>query len=184
MANHPDHLRAAGEMAAAFARIREVRAARIPDIRAEAGVKHLAEVSGTGFTASLSLPLPLWNRQGANLTAAELELHAAEIDEHSTALRLEQQLQQNLEQMRLSVETYSTLRTRVRPIAVEAAQSIETGYRAGRLTYLDLLEGQRSLLETEDALLDAAAESWRIRARLEVLLGTSLDSLPPSTEEH
>jgi outer membrane protein TolC len=54
---------------------------------------------------------------------------------------------------------------------------VAAGYRSGRFSSLELLEGQRSLLEAELQLIDATAEVWRARAALERLLGRSIESL-------
>lgn len=181
---HPENRRATAEVAAASARAHEAKAARVPDLRAEAGLRRLSEVDGTGFTIGLSVPLPLWNRQNGSLAAAETERDAARADASAIAARLDQELRQALEQVRLSVDAFAAIKSRVRPSAEKAASAVESGYRAGRLSYLDLVDGQRGLLEADVAMLDAAADAWRARARLEALVGAPLDSLGMQKEAH
>jgi outer membrane protein TolC len=61
-----------------------------------------------------------------------------------------------------------------RPAAREALEKLAAGYRAGRFTYLDFVEGQRAELEVELSALDAVREYWSARFALEWGAGTSL----------
>jgi outer membrane protein TolC len=53
---------------------------------------------------------------------------------------------------------------------------ITNAYRAGRLGYLDIQEGQRALLEIELMRIETLAEVWRARAELDRLTGGAGDT--------
>jgi cobalt-zinc-cadmium efflux system outer membrane protein len=73
--------------------------------------------------------------------------------------------------------TQATLESRVLPKHEEALRQVSAGYRSGRFSSLELLDAQRSILDTEIALIESRAEARRARAALERLLGTSLDTI-------
>lgn len=183
LAAHPGLRQAAAERAATGWRIREARAARMPDIHFGAGIRRLAEVGGTGLMVGLSLPLPLWNRGQASVAAAESDDAAAAARERQTALELRAELQRAYRRFVAAISAWEGLRDRVRPRAEEAMRLISAGYRAGRLGYLDIHEGQRTLLEADLLLIDGSAQVWRTRSALERLVGVRLDAPAPGKED-
>jgi cobalt-zinc-cadmium efflux system outer membrane protein len=182
LASHPSRLRALAERDAEDWRAREARAARVPDLQLGAGVRHLADVDGTGFVVGLSLPLPLWNQRGGAVAAAESERAAAEARERQTALDLRAELHGALERYASAVDFWTGVRDRAHPAAREALRLLAQGYRSGRLGYLDIQEGQRALLDAELVLIESSADVWRSWKVLEWLLGVPLEDLAPGKE--
>ncbi len=180
---NPDRRRAAADVAAAEARVALARAARIPDLTVGGGLHHLEEVPGTGLVTSLAMSLPLWNAQRGSLRAAEAERSAAQAEERATSLRLREAIRSQSDQLSSALGTYDTLAVRVRPRAQDALSLIDSGYRTGRFGYLDVLDAQRSLIETHLALIDAKVDAWRAHITLEQLVAAPLDSLVTPTEE-
>lgn len=167
----PDLERAAAGEALATARIREARASRIPDLSLSVGIRHLEEVGGTGFVAALEVPLPLWNRGRGNAAAARQEHEAALAERRAVAERLEAEAANANDRLRAASAAYDSLRLRVRPARQELLRELLRAYHSGRLNYLDLVTEQRNLLETDLAVIDAEADLWRSRVRLELLTG-------------
>jgi len=180
---HPGVRRAAAESAAETWRVREARADRIPDLQVGAGIRHLADGDGTGLLVGLSLPLPVWNRKQGAVTAAESDHRAAVARERQTTLELRGELQRAYRLFVAAIAAWEGIRDRVRPAADEAMRLISSGYRAGRLGYLDIQDGQRSLLEADLLLIDGSAEVWRTRSALERLVGVRLDAPAPGKED-
>jgi cobalt-zinc-cadmium efflux system outer membrane protein len=170
---HPELERAGASETLAVARIRAARAARIPDITVSGGLRHLRELPGAAFVVAVEVPLPLWNRGGGNIAATRQEYEATLADKRATAQRLEVELTNSVERLRSAAAVYDTLRLRVRPARQELLTELLRAYRAGRLNYLDLIAEQRNLLETDLALVNAEADLWRSRVRLELLTGAS-----------
>lgn len=168
----PDLERAAAGEALASARIREARASRIPDLSLSVGIRHLEEVGGTGFVAALEVPLPLWNRGRGNAAAVRQEHEAVQAERRATAERLEAESANANERLRAASAAYDSLRLRLRPARQDLLRELLRAYHAGRLNYLDLVTEQRNLLETDLAVIDAEADLWRARVRLELLTGT------------
>jgi cobalt-zinc-cadmium efflux system outer membrane protein len=172
LTSHPELERASASEALALARMRAARAARVPDVTVSGGVRHVREVRSTGFVAAVEVPLPVWNRGGGNTSATRQEHEATLADRRATEQRLEVELANAVERLRSAAAAYDTLRLRVRPARQELLGELLRAYRAGRLNYLDLIAEQRNLLETDLALVDAQADLWRSRVRLELLAGS------------
>jgi len=180
--SHPLRRRAAAESAAESWRVREARAARVPDLLLGAGLRHLAEAPGTGLALGLSVPLPLWNRQRGAVAGATAEHAAAAARERQAVLEVRAELESAYGRYRAAVSAWEGIRDHVRPATEEALRLITGGYRSGRLGYLEIQEGQRSLLEADFLLIEASADIWRTRKALERLVGVPLDALEPAKE--
>jgi outer membrane protein, heavy metal efflux system len=170
VSRHPERMRSVAEAASGEWKVREAKAARVPDLTLSAGVRHLAEFDETGFTAGISIPLPLWNRLGGTIGAAVLEHSAALERTGFVELRLSQELQDAAERYHSAARSWRRLHSDIVPSSEEALRQVGSAYRAGRLRYLDVLDTQRNLLETELASIDAIADLWRARVELSLLL--------------
>lgn len=171
LAGHPILRRAVAESSAAEWRTREARAARTPDLQIAAGARHLEEAPGTGLVAGVSLPLPLWNRGAGTVDAARSERDAAIARQRQAAVELRAELEIARVRWEAAFATWQSVRDRLHPAASEALQQILAAYRAGRLGYLDVQEGQRALLEAELLFLETSADAWKARFALTTLLG-------------
>jgi cobalt-zinc-cadmium efflux system outer membrane protein len=178
----PEVQRATAETAVAAARLRAARAERFPELTPSGGVRRLNESQETGFVAGLSLGIPLWNRGQDRIAAAEAEYRAAAARELRVRAGLRQELAGLDRRMRFASEDYEIVATRTRPAARAALESLGSGYRAGRFTYLDYVEGQRAMTDVELAMLDAVRDYWRARVALE--WGAGIEPPPSPTETH
>jgi len=174
---HPDRLRAAAETEVEAARVREARAMRIPDLTLQGGVRRLEEISGTGFVAGVSLPIPLWNRGGSLVASAAAERSSAEARQREVERRLEGDLRSAYDSLFAARDREEIVRTRLLPASRDALAQLQKGYRAGRFTYLDQLDGQRAALEAELTAIGAERDLWIARFTLERLIGRSLDEV-------
>ena len=158
--------------ASAQARLKLAQAERVPDLTVLGGVKRLA--GATGFVAGLQLPLPLWNRGGANLSALRDEVDAAAAERSAAARSATVELAGAVDRQRAAAATYETLRRRVLPVREQLIDDLLRAYRAGRLGFLDLTAEQAVLLDTQLALVDARADLWRATTRVAILSGRGL----------
>jgi cobalt-zinc-cadmium efflux system outer membrane protein len=156
----------------AAARRKSAEAARVPDVTLSGGVRHLEEVSGTGFVASLEIPVPLWNRNGGSIDASRREQEAAVAEKRAVSRRLDVELRNAMERVQSAAAVYDTLTLRLRPARQDLVAELLRAYRAGRLSYLDLIAEQRFLLETDLAVVDAQANLWLSKIQLDLLTGT------------
>ena len=172
LSNQPETKRAVAAEGLAHARLQAARAARTPDIALSGGLRRLEEVPGTGFVLGVESTLPLWSRNSGTISAASLELEAAAVERRATDLELRAQASAAIARFRSAAATFDALVSRIRPDRRQLVQELLAGYRAGRSSYLDLVAEQRNLLETELAVVDAQADLYRARVRLQLLLNT------------
>lgn len=173
LVRHPSRLRVEAELAAAGARIREAKASRVSDLEAGFGARRLNEREKTGFVGSVSVPLPLWSTRRGAVVAADAERSAVALHAQQVNRRLEAQLYSLCDRLRASVDAFVGVRDRVLPSVDDALRELRSGYRSGRLSYVDLLEGQRASLEARMAVLEAARDVWSARLALARLIGAA-----------
>jgi cobalt-zinc-cadmium efflux system outer membrane protein len=174
---HPRQQSAAAGIGLEGARVREARAARTPDLDLSGGVRRLGAGDVTTFVFGASIPLPIWNAQHGSVDAAEAERQAAFARAREVALELRGSLRAAVEHYQAAQESYELVAGTLVPRSEEVVRQLTVGYRSGRFSSLEYLEGQRSLLEAELQSIDAAADSWRARLALERLLGRSVEEL-------
>ena len=155
-----------GEVAAAGAAAGSERAAastarreRIPDLTATGGYKTQSDGLNGAFLG-LSLPLPLWDRRGGAVDAAEARLAAAEARLALTRRQVENDVQRAL-------ETYESLARRAEPlgrtVTGEAADLLDiarAAYAEGEMELIELLDAAEALWEAQTAEARLRAELW------------------------
>jgi len=125
--------------------------------------------------AMLSLSLPVWrNRLHAGLREARASLAAA--------IEAKQQKENTLlSQVRFALYKHNDAVRQVRlygdtliPKAQQALDSSEAGYRAGKVDFVNIIDGERQLLAFRLAYERALAEHQQRMAELEMLVGRPL----------
>ena len=152
------------QLSFAQARLRDAKAQRVPDIRLNVGARRLAADDATAMVAGISVPFPLFNRNGGAIAAAAADVRGAE----AAAARLQRQAGARLKaaeaRSRAAAASFHTYDSVVVPSAAEALQIARLGYAAGRFTYPDLLMAQRGYAEARRARLSAARDAELARA--------------------
>jgi len=161
IAAHPEVRQAVSESAVASARLRAAKASRFPELTAVGGVRQFTEGRETGYIATLSAPIPLWNRSQSLIAAAEADRQAAAAHEVTVRLQLQQQIAEAEARKTAARDAWDLARNRAEPATLQALAQLESGYRRGRFTYLELLDARRSALDIQFALVDAERDYWR-----------------------
>ncbi|MEN8374371.1 MAG: TolC family protein [Gemmatimonadota bacterium] len=136
-----------------------VRRERIPDVTATVGYKTQSDGFGGAFLG-LSLPLPLWDRRGGAVAAADARLQAAQ----SRRSLVRRQVEND---MRRALEAYRSLRRRVELLAEsrpdEGADLLaiaRAAYAEGELELIALFDAAEALLEAQTAEVSLRADLW------------------------
>ena len=131
---------------------------------------------------AVSLPLPLWNRNGGNIEAAKARQQQAEISLNVA----ERDVQRQVLAAALTYETKLREMANWRPDSVqhfmEAAELADRHYRLGAVSISTYVELQKQYLEAVESLLDTKREALAAAAQLELLTGLT-PSLISSKEE-
>ena len=162
----------------AEARIQRERAAltlaerqRLPDFTLSAGTKREAITREQSVLLGISVPIPLFDRNQGALRSARAELTAAEASLILAQQQWQRQRDQLLVQREASYQDALQLRDEVLRIASEALEATREGYRAGKFSLIDLLDAQRSLVESQGVYLAARISYHKSEAALDELLG-------------
>ncbi len=159
LAAGPDMTVARVQVDLSRSRLREAKSQAAPDVRFSLGARRLAAEDATAMVAGVSIPFPLFNRNGGNIAAASAEVRGAE----AAANRLERQANARLvaaeARVRGAWASFQTYDNVVVPGAAEALRIARLGYAAGRFPYSDLLMAQRGYAEARRARLSAARDA-------------------------
>ncbi|MBL4582517.1 MAG: TolC family protein [Gammaproteobacteria bacterium] len=156
------------------AELRQARSQRSSNIEVGAGLRHLAELNDTAITFQLSMPLSTKRRAQGAITAAQANLLRVDSERETAVLRMKAQLL-TLEQLRLlAVNEFTALQDLVVPQLNNALAATRTAFENGRYSYIEMSAAQKELLDSQLALINAAARSHLIRIEIERLSGETL----------
>jgi cobalt-zinc-cadmium efflux system outer membrane protein len=153
-------------------------ARRLPDPTLGGGIRRLNESDDNAFVLTLSVPLPLTDRNQGGRQEARIGLERTLRQREAERVRLRAELNRIYQEARSGFEEATALRDRIIVDAARAYDVIREGYRMGRFDFLDVLDARRTLFEAREQLVRAQAEYHRSVARLEGLVAQDLDAAP------
>lgn len=155
---------------AAQGRLEVERARAIPDVNATLGVRRLNGDRATVVVAGLSVPIPIFDQNSGNISAAGSEVAAADARLAAARADAETGWTTAVAQARASVLRLSAAQSAA-AAAEEAYGLTRTGYNAGKTSLLDLLTSRRALTDARLRLLDAEVGRIGAEAALARLAG-------------
>jgi cobalt-zinc-cadmium efflux system outer membrane protein len=147
--------------------------AAIPDVTVGLGAKHIGEADRDdwGLVLEVSVPLGLSDRGQAAVARADAESRVI-AGEYQLAVREAQGSLRGLWQKAIELQRgASRLQATDVPQARSLAQTARSGYQAGEIGILELLDAQRTVKETEMRGLDLALEARLTTVELERISG-------------
>jgi cobalt-zinc-cadmium efflux system outer membrane protein len=161
--------------------VRVEKANRVPDVDIGAGwtrstssqniIAPSPEFDSIGLT--LSLPLPLWNRNRAAISSARFSAEQAQSQIEAAELKAEVQIRQALSAYRGAVERVGRYRNGILKNAEAVLDSRRFSYQRGQTTLLELLDAQRTANEIRSGYNDALADQARALIDLQRAAGIS-----------
>ncbi len=143
------------------------KANALPDPTLGLGVKQSREDDTNSFVAAVSLPIPVFNLNRANIRRAGHELNAIKMEQQSGVLSLEATLAETYGNYVSAYREASALQSGVLPGAQEAFSFAREGYEAGKFGYLEVLDAQRTLFEARKQFNQAVLDYHTQRASIE-----------------
>lgn len=174
---HRAELRAAMlEVEVAAAEGRLVARERVPVPTLSAGFKNEQAVGGdlNGFIAGVSLPLPIWDRRGGALEAANAEGRRRVAEAEAVRRRIAREVADAAAEVRAVDEQLALLGPLLGPEAQMALRAAQVAYAEGEISLLEWLDAVRAYQEAEGTFASLRAESLIRRAALERAVGVSL----------
>jgi outer membrane protein TolC len=137
------------------------------------------ESQGTDTIAgpTLSLELPLWDQNRAQIAKADRLLEQARQRRHAALVGVAQDIHASLARVRMASENAAFYRSEFVPTAERSVTLAQEGYRVGNVPFLSLLEAQRAYLETRIRQLEALKAAALAEIELERATGRPVDVL-------
>lgn len=142
-----------------------------PDVTATVGMKRNAELGLNQAVFALSVPLPLFDKNRGNVLEAlrrtdkaSDELVAAETDAH-------RDLGQSYQELSTARQEAQTLSGEILPGAQSAYEAAVKGFEYGKFAYFDVLDAQRTLIQSKYQYLRALSDARRAAANIGRIVG-------------
>lgn len=121
----------------------------VPDLTASLGIRYLSELKTNSLVAGLSVPLPFFNRNQGNIQSAEIKIK--QMDELINAQKLSviESLTTSFNNLLSAYNNVVMFRESILPESESAYEITKQGYLQGRFAFIDLLDSQRTLFDTQ-----------------------------------
>jgi len=170
---------------AARAGIRVARLENYPEFMLGAGYRNFVGPQMGGgtdrrseATVMFSISLPIWGEKNEGKRDEASAMLEAAVQQHEDAsqllrARLVSLLSNNRDATRRAVLFANELL----PKAKQAHEAVETSYRAGKASLLDVFDSRRRLLDVETEMWRSKADQYMSRAEIDALFGTEIQTI-------
>lgn len=165
--------RARGVLAARQAQAGVERAARIPDLTLTLGSQRADEAGHRQAVVGLSLPLPLFDRNGGRLGAALRRADKAGDELLAAEAAARADLAAAYTRFEAASREATLLRDEVLPDARANHALTLKGFEHGKFGFIDVLDAQRTLAQVQSRQWQALLAAWQAFADIERLAGAT-----------
>lgn len=142
------------------------RSQRMPDVTLMVGRQKDDEIGHSQTVVGVSLPIPLFNRNQGKLQASLARAEKARTELEADRLRLRQSLATAYRRAQRSLDQVRAMREDILPKAQRVFDAAVTGFEAGKFSFLDVLDAQRTLLQIRTRYIQALYDRNRAVADL------------------
>lgn len=171
----PDLALADADAARAEAQVDVERARAIPDVDLQAGWRQFSERDETAFVFGLSVPLQIWDRNGAGVSRARGESTRAAYERAARARALAREQAMLAAQSETARREVAALDARIIPASERALAQAREGYAMGGFSYIDVLDAQRALVDARLRRISALRSFHRSEASIARLGGARIE---------
>lgn len=148
------------------------KAKGVPDPTVGLGVRQFFDNDDTALVATLSFPLPLFDRNQGSIKSARANVSRAASESRATELSLHQSATQAWEIFYAELDITDHYINEIIPTAEKAYDQAQEGYSLGAFAFLDLLDAQRTLNRVQSEYLDNLLELYQAKVQIDFLTGT------------
>jgi cobalt-zinc-cadmium efflux system outer membrane protein len=179
----PDVIVADANLKSSVANLKLQKAMRIPDPTISIGGEHNPPGGGPpvdNLNIGVSFPLPLWNRNGGEIKAAEAARAQAELALEKAQAQVQADIANAGSEYDEAAQRWQRYRDQTVPKSAKVRESVAFAYEKGGASLVDLLEAERTdndvRLAAAQAQADTASATADVQAAQNVLTETELDS--------
>lgn len=147
------------------------KAQAMPNPRFGLGIRRFNENDSTALVAGISFPLPVFNRNQGEIRQAGAAIVEADANARQQDLDLQQRAVAAWEKFAAAHKEAGAYQSDMVPSAERAYAQASDGYNAGRFSFLELLDAQRTLYEVQEARLDSLLNLYEAKAQADFLMG-------------
>lgn len=170
-AGSPDLLRLDAEERSRQSALARELAEKKPDVTVSGGVRYLNEYQDGALVAGLSIPLPWSDKRQGTIAEARARLDQTRARRRAEELRLRAALNQSRQAYEDARLTALSLEQSILPAAWSAFETVQEGYRQGKIDYLDVLDAQRTWFELKGSHIEAVAAGLLAAVDIQRLTG-------------
>jgi cobalt-zinc-cadmium efflux system outer membrane protein len=171
---NPDFLHFTSEARLRDAELRLARSLRKPDLNVSGGVRHLEASSDQALVMGFSMPLFAGRRAAPAIAEAEAQRGQVDAERNAALVRARSRLYGLYEELRQAIGETDVLRRDVMPLLDEALKATTYAYERGRYGYVELVDAQRTFLDSRSAAIESAVRAQELLAEIERLTGEPL----------
>lgn len=145
------------------------QATSLPDPTLSAGVRQFRDSDEKAFLVGISMPLPVFDLNRGNIERAHQETVKADVGRQLALQENQTRLVEAQQNMDAAYREANEYKTAVLPEAEKAFTQAQRGYNAGKSSYLDVLDAQRTLADTRLAYVAALKDYHFNKADIERL---------------
>jgi cobalt-zinc-cadmium efflux system outer membrane protein len=172
---HPAIVLARSKEKLAETEVALARAERTPDVRLDLLLKWNPDDDKI-LEGGLAIPIPVFNHNQGRIAAAEIRVRQAGQRRHHATNEVLLSLEDAFTEFSSAHARVRRYESTVLPKAQEALKQTEQGYKAGKFTFLDVLDAQKTLAGARATALAALLELNLAVARLELITGAVFES--------
>lgn len=147
------------------------RSRQFPDLTVSLGSKRDEQFGQRQTVVGLAMPFPLFDRNQGNLLGALRRTDKARDELQAVESKLSMDLAQASLRLNAAAFELAILRDEILPGALSAYEAGTKGFEAGKFSFLDVLDAQRTLFQAKTQYVRALGESHRAAADIERILG-------------
>lgn len=145
----------------------------VPDLTVGAGYRYLNELKTNAFVAGLSIPLPFFNRNQGNIQSAEIRIQQMDEIIRAQKLSVISSLNTSFNNLLSAYNNSMQFKESILPESEKAYEITKKGYLQGRFAFIDLLDAQRTLFETQTQYLLELSDYYYSLIEIENISGKS-----------
>lgn len=153
-------------------RYKRERVEPVPDVSLQEVVQYDRITRTTTASTLVAIPIPVFNRNQGNITAAFAEIHQADAEIERVRLTLQDQLAAAFRRYRTAANQVERYDTEILPDAKESLELIQLGFKSGEFNLLNVLIARQTYFQTSIAYIDALTEQRKVEVEINGLLLT------------
>ncbi len=175
ISQNPDVARWKAETELRKASVALERSIAIPDLAASAGLQQFEETGNDAYKFGVGFVIPVFDRNQGNIKAARHQLSKVDEEKSSAILQIQNDLIEAYQNLTAAHFEANTLQKSILPDAQSAFDSASSGYKYGKLGYLEVIDAQRTMFSAKARYIKSLASYHKAVVTVERLIGRAID---------